>query len=40
MPPQATTWNYLGDLQKTGWTLMAPGSALPPGIGSAKVTLI
>jgi hypothetical protein len=40
MPPQATTWEYLGDLHKAGWKLMAPGSALPPGIGSAPVTLL
>jgi hypothetical protein len=40
MPPQATTWEYLGDLHKVGWKLMAPGTALPPGVGSAPVTLI
>jgi hypothetical protein len=40
MPPQATTWEYLGDLHKAGWKLMAPGTALPTGIGSAPVTLL
>jgi hypothetical protein len=39
-PPQATTWQYLGDLQRAGWKLMAPGLALPPGLGSATVTLL
>ena len=40
MPPQATTWEYLGDLHKTGWKLIAPSTALPPGVGSVPVTLL
>ncbi len=40
MPPQATTWEYLGDLRKAGWHLAAPASALPGGAGTAPVTLL
>jgi hypothetical protein len=40
MPPQATTWQYIGDLHKAGWQLAAPGTALPGGTGDAPVRLL
>lgn len=40
MPPQATTWQYLGDLYNAGWQLVAPGTALPAGSGDVPVRLL
>ena len=40
MPPQATTWQYLGDLYRGGWQLAAPGTALPGGTGDVPVRML
>jgi hypothetical protein len=40
MPPQATTWQYLGELHNAGWQFAAPGTALPGGTGDAPVRLL
>ena len=39
-PPQATNWACLGGLQAAGWSLAAPGTALPIGTGAARVRLL